>query len=91
MIAEVERRTGLVRRRIRLEVGAEARAELARRGWHPSRGARPLGRVIEEQVVTPVAVRLAAEPGLVDRTIRVAVRGAGSAEDVIVLRQPVSA
>ncbi len=88
-IAEVGQRTGLVRRRIRLAVDAAARSELARRGWHPSRGARPLGRVIEEQVVTPVAVRLAADPGLADRTLRVvapgAVRGAGAAEDTIVL------
>ena len=85
MIAEVGARTGLVRRRVRLAVDAEARSELARRGWHPSRGARPLARVIEEQVVTPVAVRLAADPRLVDRTLRVAVRAEGRAEDVIVL------
>ncbi len=85
MIAEVAQRTGLVRRRVRLAVDAEARSELARRGWHPSRGARPLGRVIEEQVVTPVAVRLAADPGLVERTLRVAVRGTGAAGDTIVL------
>ncbi len=71
-IARVARRHGFTRRGIRLEVSAAARDRLARLGWHPSRGARPLKRVIEERVVTPAAVRLSEDPKLADVTLRVA-------------------
>ncbi len=71
-IARVARRSGFTRRGIRLEVSAAARDRLARLGWHPSRGARPLKRVIEERVVTPAAVRLSEDPKLADVILRVA-------------------
>ena len=57
---KVEARTGLTRKHLRLRVTPEARALLAALGYDPTRGARPLKRVIEERVVTPIAAILAA-------------------------------
>jgi ATP-dependent Clp protease ATP-binding subunit ClpC len=68
-------RKGLVRRGLRLDVTPEARALLAALGYHPTRGARPLRRVIEERVITPIAARMAADPTLADRTLAVSVEG----------------
>ena len=71
MLDEVARRIGLRRRRIELTVDRAARALLARLGWDPKRGARPLQRVIEERVTTPLAVMLSADPEASDFTLRV--------------------
>jgi ATP-dependent Clp protease ATP-binding subunit ClpC len=68
-LGETRLRTGLVRRRLRLEVHPEARERLAQLGWNPLRGARPLKRAIEEHVVAPIAALLAREPKLRDATI----------------------
>jgi ATP-dependent Clp protease ATP-binding subunit ClpC len=72
-VAKVVQRVGFVRRRLRLRVSAEARDLLARLGWHATRGARPLKRVLEERVVAPIAVLVAEDPALVDREIEVVV------------------
>ncbi|MEM1416938.1 MAG: AAA family ATPase [Myxococcota bacterium] len=82
LLAEVRAREGFARRNLVLEVSDAARARLAERGHDPRYGARPLKRVIETAVVTPLAVRLAREPGLRDRTLRIA--GPDEAGDVIV-------
>ena len=42
---------------------------------HPTRGARPLKRVIEERVVTPIAAILAADASYRDREIQVRAEG----------------
>ncbi|WP_437741502.1 AAA family ATPase [Sorangium sp. So ce1504] len=76
-LAKAEARTGLVRRNLRLRVLPEARAWLAEAGFDPRRGARPLKRVIEERVITPIAARMAEDPGCRDREIVVAGGGAG--------------
>ncbi|WP_433929476.1 AAA family ATPase [Sorangium cellulosum] len=76
-LAKAEARTGLVRRNLRLRVLPEARAWLAEAGFDPRRGARPLKRVIEEQVITPIAARMAEDPGCRDREVVVAGGGAG--------------
>jgi ATP-dependent Clp protease ATP-binding subunit ClpC len=68
-------RTGLVRRNLRIEVDAASRRRLAELGFHPTRGARPLRRVIEERIVAPVAALLSNDPSLRDRTIRVDAEG----------------
>jgi ATP-dependent Clp protease ATP-binding subunit ClpC len=83
-------RTGLRRRNLRLDVDRGARALLAELGFHPTRGARPLVRVIEEKVITPVAIRMAREPGWRDRTIRITEQGdtaslGGASDDLIVI------
>lgn len=73
------KRTGLARRELRLAVSDSARATLAEWGWHPTRGARPLKRVLEEQVMAPLAVLLARTPTLRGREVLVvtAAEGAG--------------
>lgn len=77
-IAEIAKRTGLVRRAIGLRIDDEARDLLARLGWHPTRGARPLKRVIEERVVAPVATLMSESPELTKREIHVVVAGSAA-------------
>ncbi len=72
-------RHGLARRELTLLVDVEARARLAELGWHPTRGARPLRRVIEERVFTPLAARIASDPSFARR--RVAIVASGSAAE----------
>ncbi|MGZ3422802.1 MAG: AAA family ATPase [Polyangiales bacterium] len=76
VLAEVRSRTGLIRRGITLDVDASARATLAELGFHPTRGARPLKRVVEERIVAPLAALLAADPS---RTGRLTVSGSNLA------------
>jgi len=71
VLEDTRQRTGLVRRGMRLVVSRLAREHLARVGFHPTRGARPLRRAVEELVVTPLAVMLSAEPQLADLTLQV--------------------
>lgn len=68
-------RAGLLRRRLRLVVEPDARAWLARHGYDPKLGARPLKRLIEAKVMAPIAVRLAAEAGLEGAMLPVVVAG----------------
>jgi ATP-dependent Clp protease ATP-binding subunit ClpC len=76
-IDDVRARTGLVRRGMKLDVTPSARLLLARLGFHPTRGARPLKRVIEETVVTPLAAAIAADTSLRDRSVIVDAEGDG--------------
>jgi ATP-dependent Clp protease ATP-binding subunit ClpC len=76
-IEKARSRTGLVRRNLRLRLLPEARARLAELGFDPRRGARPLKRVIEEQVITPIAARMAAEPGCRDDEVAIGVEASG--------------
>ncbi len=66
---KVRKRPGLVVRRLTLRATPAARARLAERGFDPRMGARPLRRLIEEAVVTPLAVRMAGDPGFRDREV----------------------
>jgi len=77
LVAEVAARPGLARRGVKLHVTPHARSRLAELGYDPRRGARPLKRVMEEQVVTPLAVRLAEEPGLQGAEVWVVTGGEG--------------
>ena len=63
------KRPGFARRQVRLVTTDRARAKLAELGYHPTRGARPLRRVLEEKVMTPVATRMAEDPTFRDRTV----------------------
>lgn len=65
-------REGFVRRNLELLVSDEAKQLLSELGHHPKFGARPLKRVIEERVMTPLAIELARKPKL--RDLRVQVR-----------------
>lgn len=71
-------RHGLRRRELSLLVDRDARARLAELGWHPTRGARPLRRVIEERVFTPLAARIASDPGFARRRVPVVARGSAA-------------
>jgi ATP-dependent Clp protease ATP-binding subunit ClpC len=70
-LAKLRRRPGLPQRGLRLWISPAARAQLAERGHDPKLGARPLRRLLEEQVVAPLAIRLAADPALRDRAVGV--------------------
>ncbi|HEY3450296.1 MAG TPA: AAA family ATPase [Myxococcales bacterium] len=78
-LAHVAARTGLVRRGLTLRADSAARDWLAKKGFDPKMGARPLKRVIEESVVAPLAVKLSAgqPPG---RDVNVVVGEAGLAK-----------
>jgi ATP-dependent Clp protease ATP-binding subunit ClpC len=67
----VRQRPGVVARGLSLWASPAARAQLVTRGVDPTLGARPLRRLIEEVVVAPLAVRMAADPTLRDRAIGV--------------------
>ena len=68
-LRDLDDRVGLQQRNLRLRVTDAARRRIAERGFHPTRGARPLKRVIEEAVVTPLAVKMAEDPSLRDRDV----------------------
>jgi ATP-dependent Clp protease ATP-binding subunit ClpC len=72
-IDEVRSRPGLARRGLTLKVSTRARAELARLGFHPTHGARPLKRTVEERVVTPLAAALSGDASMRDRAFAVVV------------------
>ena len=71
----MRRRPGLVQRRLSLVVSPAARQALAIRGFDARLGARPLRRLIEEVVVAPLAVAMAADPELQGRSIAVNIHG----------------
>jgi ATP-dependent Clp protease ATP-binding subunit ClpA len=54
-----------------VHVTRESEDLLAELGWHPQYGARPLTRVIEERVLTPIAVEIARRPQMAGVTVRV--------------------
>ncbi|HEY4240718.1 MAG TPA: AAA family ATPase [Kofleriaceae bacterium] len=80
--AKLRQRPGFAARNLRLELSATARATLARLGYEPALGARPLRRTIEDLVVGPIAERMAADPAWRDAIIRVT--GPGEGGDVVV-------
>jgi ATP-dependent Clp protease ATP-binding subunit ClpC len=87
-IAGARSRLGLVRRGVRLEASPRARRRLAELGHHPTRGARPLKRLFEERVLTPVARRIAEDPAFRDRRAVVLAEGeapSGADADALVV------
>ena len=70
----------LAERRLTLEVTAEAEAWLARAGYDPDYGARPLRRVLQHQIEDPLALALLEGRYLEGSTVTVAVE-----EDTIVM------
>lgn len=68
-------RKGLSRRGIRLAPTEHAIQRLAQAGYHPTRGARALKRVIEEKVVVPLAAFLAGQPSAMDVLVSVVGEG----------------
>jgi len=56
MVKRVEK--NLAEKEIKLEVSDEAVAELARQGYTPSQGARPLRRLIQDKLESPLAKKI---------------------------------
>ena len=61
-VAKIRQRPGFKKRGIRLHLEPSARAWLARHGFDPRYGARPLLRLLEAKVVAPLATLLAENP-----------------------------
>jgi ATP-dependent Clp protease ATP-binding subunit ClpA len=59
LLSDVFQRDGLVRRRCALSVEPSAMERIVDAGYHPQFGARALKRVIERQLLQPVAAKLA--------------------------------
>jgi ATP-dependent Clp protease ATP-binding subunit ClpB len=76
-IAEVTER--LAKKDIVLTVSKEVAAYLAREGYDPKMGARPLKRVIQSQILTPVANMMVGEGMLQGGTVKVGMQKDGSA------------
>jgi len=74
-LAKAAKRAGFVRRGLSLHVDGDAKVRLAELGYHPTRGARPLRRVIEERIIGPLAVLMAADPKLADRRVQIVAEG----------------
>ena len=89
-LAKLRQRPGMPQRNLRLWLSPAARVQLAARGHDPRLGARPLRRLIEEQVVAPLAIRLAGEPALRDRSVGVvtAAEAAQAPPDQLVIALP---
>ena len=87
---DVRARTGLQRRGLTLTTTESARVRLAELGFHPTRGARPLKRVIEELVVTPLAATLAADATVRDRTVAIVTSGEPSPSGALRVELPSS-
>ncbi len=62
----VEQRDGLLRRGVVLRTAPQALEILARRGYDAHYGARPLKRLIERELLLPLAIELNRRPGLTE-------------------------
>ncbi len=85
LLDEVIARAGFARRGITLAISDRARDRLAERGYDRAYGARPLRRVIEERLVTPLAVRMSADPSFKNRTVEVLAAGERAKPGAIVI------
>ena len=62
----VEQRDGVLRRGVTLRTTAQALELLARRGYDALYGARPLKRLIERELLLPLAIELNTRPAIAD-------------------------
>ena len=85
-LGSVGSRAGLVRRGLHLRVTGRARRRLAELGHDATFGARPLKRLFEERVVTPIAARIAADPSFRVADIVVATPGEDAPGAALVVR-----
>ncbi|MYA86709.1 MAG: hypothetical protein F4Y12_14145, partial [Acidimicrobiaceae bacterium] len=73
-------------RRLGLEVTDEAKAHLARAGYDPAFGARPLKRLIQRAIGDPLAVAMLEDRYTSDDTVVVDVDRPGETDPSLVLR-----
>jgi ATP-dependent Clp protease ATP-binding subunit ClpB len=78
----------LQERHVRLELTEAAKAVLAREGYDPVYGARPLKRVIQRDVLNPLSLKLLAGEFRDGDVIRVDVRGGALVFEKIGSLQP---
>jgi ATP-dependent Clp protease ATP-binding subunit ClpB len=86
LLSEVERR--LAESRISLEVTDEARALVAREGYDPQYGARPLRRAIQRLIENPLAKRILAGEFSAGETVRIDVRDGALVFDKVATGDP---
>ncbi|MBI4142371.1 type VI secretion system ATPase TssH, partial [Candidatus Uhrbacteria bacterium] len=72
-LARVVRR--LAEQRITVDITATAKALLAKRGFDPAFGARPLKRLIQSEILNPLALEIINGHLKPDSTVRVDVEG----------------
>jgi DNA polymerase III delta prime subunit len=70
----LRRRDGIHLRSVRLELAPEVAAHLARRGYDPRYGARPLKRTIERELLAPLADQMSRYAGDAALDVRVRVQ-----------------
>jgi len=63
---------------LELEIDEAARALLARQGYDPAFGARPIKRIVQRRIQDPLAMRLLDEEVAEGSTVRVTVAGSGA-------------
>jgi ATP-dependent Clp protease ATP-binding subunit ClpC len=68
-LAALPNRPGLLRRHLRLSICPSLHTWLSTYGYHPTRGARPLKRLIEEHIISPLSVHLSEHPNLTHCTL----------------------
>ncbi|MDC1205466.1 AAA family ATPase [Candidatus Pacebacteria bacterium] len=71
-VGEVQKRLGL--KEIELSVSKDVHAYLAREGYDPKFGARPLKRIIQSKILTPVANMMVGEGMLQGGTVKVSLK-----------------
>ena len=76
----------LLQRRLGLEVTDEAKAHLARTGYEPAFGARPLKRLIQRAIGDPLAVAMLEGRYEADDVVMVDVDSPGGTDASIILR-----
>jgi ATP-dependent Clp protease ATP-binding subunit ClpB len=73
----------LADRRLRLQVDDEAAADIARRGFDPVYGARPLKRLIQRELESSIARAILEGDATEERTVRVSLRGGELRTEVV--------
>lgn len=74
-LAELRMREGFIKRSLQLEFSDTLVHQLARVGFDPKYGARPLQRAIEQQLVSPLANWLLLHPKVEDQRLKVDYEG----------------
>jgi ATP-dependent Clp protease ATP-binding subunit ClpB len=81
----------LIERGLKLEVSEAAKGFLAREGWDPTYGARPLKRAIQRTLQDPLALRLLQGEFAEGETVRVDFDGEALTFIAVVDAEPVEA
>lgn len=76
-LESVCKREGLMKNNLRLQWSTEVVQYLAKIGFDPLYGARPLQRVIEQNVITPVSHFLLKHPALQDEDLKLIIKSEG--------------